>query len=491
MVALRTTFGTALRMALLVVALLAAGCQPIQPTPAAVPAAAENIAGDWDGALEIAGATLRMIVTFSAVDQGYNGVIDIPQQGAVDLPLHDVRVDLPTIHFELLDGPALAIFDGQLDATGALSGEFKQSGMTGVLTLARAAAVPANTSGPPPYVVQEVTFANGDVTLAGTLTLPDTPGPHPALVLISGSGPQNRDEELPTIPDYAPFQEIADALARRGLAVLRYDDRGVGQSSGDFASATTVEFAADVSAALAFLRARPEIDGARLGLCGHSEGSLIAAMVAADDPELAFVVSMAGPGVPGDQVIVRQVERIAAAEGASASQAAEAAAQERAVLDFVLAQDWDATRSYMLEIAKAQVEQMTEEQRTALGDVDSTIAQSIDLQVTGMQSAWFQYFLIHDPAQNWEKVRAPVLLLFGDNDVQVDVGQNRQPLEDALARAGNSDVTTVVFPTANHLFQDAKSGALSEYALLPATLLPEMLNTLADWVMERVVNREQ
>ena len=192
-----------------------------------------------------------------------------------------------------------------------------------------------------PTTQEEVTFDNGDITLAGTLTLPEGDGPFPALVLISGSGQQNRDEELSIVPGYKPFREIADTLTRQGIAVLRYDDRGIGQSGGDPSQATSADFADDAEAAFAYLQERPEIDGEQIGMLGHSEGGIIEAIIGARNPDVAFLISMAGSAVSGYDTIIKQVERMALASGASAEDAAAAAEQQRALMDLVVAQDWD------------------------------------------------------------------------------------------------------------------------------------------------------
>ena len=250
------------------------------------------------------------------------GTIDVPQQGAAGIPLHDITYDYPRVYFEMLDGLRKATHDGQLDPAGVISGEFEQSGVTGSFALQRAEAPPPAPTEPAadlPYAEEEVTFDHGDISLAGTLTMPESGGPFPALILISGSGQQDRDEALPIVPGYKPFREIADHLTRQGIAVLRYDDRGVGGSSGDPSLATSADFADDAEAAFTYLQARPEIDGQQIGMLGHSEGGMIEAMVAARNPDVAFLISMAGTAVSGYDTIIKQVERLALASGASAA----------------------------------------------------------------------------------------------------------------------------------------------------------------------------
>jgi pimeloyl-ACP methyl ester carboxylesterase len=337
-----------------------------------------------------------------------------------------------------------------------------------------------------PYGEEEVTFQSGDVTLAGTLTLPEGDGPFPALILLSGSGQQDRDEALPIVPDYRPFAEIADTLTRQGVAVLRYDDRGVGGSSGDPTLATSADFADDAEAALRYLQERPDIDAKQIGMLGHSEGGILAAMVAARNPDVAFVVSMAGTAVDGYETIVKQVERLSLASGASQAEAEAAVQQQRAVLDLAVAQDWAALEALLNQIAQEQVAALPEAQKAALGDVDALVRQQVAGQLQIFQSPWYQFFLGYDPAEDLAQVSAPVLGIFGDNDTQVDAEQNSTALQAALQRAGNTDVTIQILPTANHLFQDAATGGVDEYAALPPQLMPEFLEAISQWLLARV-----
>lgn len=338
---------------------------------------------------------------------------------------------------------------------------------------------------PAPYAHQ-VWFSNRKVSLAGTLTLPAAPGPHPAVILISGSGQQNRNEEIPGIPDYKPFATIADYLGRRGIAVLRYDDRGVGGSTGDPTTATTADFATDVEAAARFLAARKDINPRQIGVLGHSEGGIIAAMVAARSPDVAFVISMAGTAVDGYNVIIVQVGRIVQATGASEEDVAQAMELQRAILDLATAQRWAELETLLYEEILAQLQALPQEQQAALGDLEALARQRTGANLEAFRSPWYQFFLKHDPAKDWEKTTVPVLALFGELDVQVDVVQNRAPMEQALTRAGNDDVTVVVFPTANHLFMDAVTGGVQEYTTLPPDFVPGFLKTIADWLLHRV-----
>lgn len=473
----------------LLAALLMTACSrpaepTLAPTPEPVSAEAPALAGPWQGRINLPGAGLEIIVALAQQDGAWSGTIDVPAQGAAGIELRDIRVSADTVSFAMLTGPQTATFDGQVQPDGSISGVFKQMGVEGSFELARPQEPVA--AEPLPYIEQEVTFPSGDVTLAATLTLPEGDGPFPALILLSGSGQQDRDETLPTVPGYRPFREIADALTRQGIAVLRYDDRGVGGSTGDPMTATSADFADDAEAALAFLQGRPDIDGQQIGFLGHSEGGILAAMVAARNPDVAFVISMAGTAVNGYETVVKQVERLALAAGGSQAQAEEAARMQRDVLDLVMGQAWDSLQGALYDIALQQIAALPAEQRAALGDANALAQQQVAAQMQIFQSPWYQFFLSHDPGKDWEVVTAPVLGLYGDNDTQVDAGQNSAALEAALARAGNDDVTIQVLPSANHLFQEAATGGVDEYAALPPQLMPEFLEAISQWLLARV-----
>jgi hypothetical protein len=443
------------------------------------------LAGQWQGKIALPGAGLEIIVALAEEDGVWSGTIDVPAQGAAGIPLHDITVASDALRFEMLSGPQLAAFDGQVQPDGSIRGAFTQSGFEGTFELARPQE--PTTAEPLPYVEQEVTFQNGDITLAGTLTLPEGDGPFPALILLSGSGQQDRDESLSLAPGYRPFREIGDTLTRQGVAVLRYDDRGIGGSTaGDLAAVTSADFADDAEAAFNFLQGRADIDGQQIGFLGHSEGGILAPMVAARNPDVAFVISMAGSAVDGYDVVLKQVERLALARGESAADVAAAVAWQKEILDLTKSQDWTALDAAMGEIAQAQIAALTEEQKAAMGDVNAVAQQQLAAQMQSLQSPWYQFFLSHDPAQDWAQVTAPVLGIFGGNDTQVDAEQNSTALQAALESAGNADVTIQVLPTANHLFQDATTGGVDEYATLPPQLMPEFLEAISQWLLARV-----
>jgi uncharacterized protein len=352
--------------------------------------------------------------------------------------------------------------------------------------------IPADESGTSeeaPYGVAEVEFAAGPHRLAGTLTLPETAGPHPAVVLISGSGAQDRDGRNPSLPGYAPNRWLADHLTRHGVAVLRFDERGVGASGGDHESATTAGLADDVEAAVAFARAHESIDPERVGLLGHSEGGVIAAMVAARTPEVAFVIAMAGSAVPYEELVVTQIARITEAMGGDDAAVEAAVAQQREALALAATGDWDALEAYLVDLTLEGIDALPPAQREAIADPEALARAQAQAQIGGLRHPWMQFFLAHDPADDWRGVRVPVLALFGGLDVQVDVDQNVPALRAALDEAGNRDVTIRVFDRANHLFQEAERGGPDEYPALLMSFVPGFLEEVVTWFEARFVDR--
>ncbi len=339
-----------------------------------------------------------------------------------------------------------------------------------------------------PYLEEEVTFANETaegITLAGTLTLPPGDGPHPAVVLISGSGAQDRDESLAPVATIKPFRLIADHLTRHGIAVLRYDDRGVGESTGDFQAASGQDLASDASAAVDYLRTRDDINPAQVGILGHSEGGALAPLVAINNPDVAFVIAMAGTGVNGAEVLLLQNERLLRAGGASEAEVAAQVAFVERMIDLTLQGDWDALETLVVERTIEQLESAPAEETAGIDDIEAFARESAAQQMPMFRN-WFPFFFRYDPAEDWARVTVPVLALFGGRDLQVIAEQNAPPLEAALEAGGNPDYTVVTIPTANHLFQDAVTGTVDEYGELPPEFHPDFLPTITDWLLARV-----
>jgi uncharacterized protein len=340
---------------------------------------------------------------------------------------------------------------------------------------------------PVPYDIEEVTFANGEISLAGTLTQPPSRGPHPAVVLVSGSGPQNRDESLGGGIAIRPFKLLADALTRAGMAVLRYDDRGTGASTGTFSTATVSDFARDAAAAVSYLHSRDDIDANRVGLLGHSEGGLVAAMLAPGNRDLGFVVALAGPAVNGRELLTLQNQRMFEAE--EATQEEITAQLEFVEALFGVVDDPAAIEELAHERAIEQIEALPDEQRESLGDIEQYARSVADQLAQQYGSAWFVSFLNYDPTEDWAQTTQPLLAIYGGKDVQVDADQNAPALEAALRRAGNEQYEIVVLPNANHLFQEAETGSVSEYVRLPAEFTSDLVPTIIEWLKDEGIIR--
>lgn len=445
--------------------------------------------GHWEGQINLPGATLVVRVDLAkGDDETWTGSIDIPQQGATGLPLEDVKVEAGTVGFAIAGVPGKPTFNGTLE-DDSISGQFTQGGQSFDFELARSTSEaqrrPQDPQPPFPYSVEEVTVNSGDVTLAGTLTIPGGEGPFPAVVLLTGSGPQNRDEE---IFDHRPFRVIADHLSRNGIAVLRYDDRGVGGSTGSIGPSTTSEFADDALAAISLLGTRDEIGDDRIGLLGHSEGAMVAPIAAGRSGHVAFLVLLAAPGVSIKEVLALQTEYVLRAAGRSEEVIEESVEIGQRIMAVVTSDaDDEKKRAEIRRLVSRQNELAPEGQRASGEALD----QVLEASVGQMMSPWYQYFLRYDPAGALAEVKVPVLALYGELDRQVIHTQNLPALEKALKTAGNPDVTTRSMPSLNHMFQHAETGGIEEYGAIEETISPEVLDIITGWIRERFARPSQ
>jgi len=451
-------------------------------------ASMDAIVGTWSGTVDAGGQQVTLVFNLSDDDGRLAATMDSPAQGAKGIPVDEAVFDDDRLTLRL---PQMgATYTGVLteDQT-AVEGVFSQGGMEFDLVLTRGYTAtetrrPQDPQPPYPYEVEEIRFTNPDagITLAGTITRPGGEGHFPAVVLISGSGQQNRDEE---VFGHRPFHVIADALTRAGIVVLRYDDRGVGESGGaeTLAEMTTRDSAGDAAAALAYLEGRAYVDHRRAGLIGHSEGALIALMIATGgqtdesgrpvvpiDVDPDFIVLLAGNGVPGDELLLMQSRAILEATGASAEQIEAIAAANRRIYDLVL------SGAPHDEVATEIDEILTEA---------GVPANQIELQRNQILSPWIEFFLRYDPAGDLRRVEVPVLALIGGLDLQVPAEQNLPAIRAALAEAPVEDVTVRELPGLNHLFQPAQTGAVEEYGQIETTIDPSVLELVAGWITER------
>jgi fermentation-respiration switch protein FrsA (DUF1100 family) len=442
--------------------------------------------GHWSGTFRILGDSVHVILHLAEDDsEGLEARVSLPAQGVLGIPAL-VERDGDRLRFEV--GPLASRYEGRLRGDPlTLRGDWFQAGGKFRLTLEPTTAPPAllrpqEPEPPFPYRIRNVwvEHSEGRVRLSGTLTLPEGEGPYPGAVLVSGSGPQDRDE---TLFGHRPFLVLADHLTRSGIAVLRYDDRGVGQSSGDFANATTEDFATDALAAVDSLAAQSEVDPERVGIIGHSEGGIVAPLAAVRSSRVAFVVSLAGTGVSGRELLELQTRRILEASGVPEPVIALNRRIQAEVLDNLL-EAGDAEGA--LEVAGGKWEEawggLPHAALTALG-LAAQVDRALEEQIRRVASPWMFFFLSFDPTTVFEEVEVPVLALCGSLDLQVPPDPNLRLIREALERSGNQDITTLELDGLNHLFQRATTGLPSEYGTLQETMAPEVLRLVAEWIL--------
>ncbi|MBW6454519.1 MAG: alpha/beta fold hydrolase [Trueperaceae bacterium] len=451
--------------------------------------------GAWRGALGPGVIDLEIRVAITADGDAWAGTIDIPAQGLFGYPLAEFALDGSDIAFVMPGIPGDPAFAGVVDGD-RIEGTFTQSGQALPFLLERdtdpgagGSLRPQEPQPPFPYLEEEVAYASGDVTLAGTLTLPTGDARVPALLQITGSGAQDRNEE---ILGHKPFLVIADHLTRAGYAVLRVDDRGVGGSTGDDALATYDDMLGDVLAGVAWLRAHPRIDAERVGLLGHSQGGFLAPAAAIEpDAGIAFVILMAGPAVDGYSVLVAQNELIlelamrTADPSVSDEAIAAVVASQIGFLDalypLLVAGDADGIHALVRERVESEMAAIPVEQRPD----EAALEQLIAVNAEGTAAPAFRSFVTFDPQPLLRQLTVPTLALFGGLDLQVPAEQSEGPMREALAAAGNPDATVITFPGLNHLMQPATTGNVDEYGAIDITIDPVVLDTLADWLQER------
>ena len=495
---------------------------------------AQDITGQWHGLLEIPGNPLRLKLEIDASDSGYTATLYSPDQHDSGIPVNTTTLEGDTL--------SIAVIALNLTYTGGLAnnrikGTFNQSGFTLPLEFSRQAIEkpkanrPQEPKEPFPYHSEEVVFRNSrfkktiteasktnntnteapkinktntevpktyeetsnsgspngpsetqtNITLAGTLTMPEKEGKYPVAILISGSGPQDRNESL---AGHKPFLVISDYLTRNGIAVLRFDDRGVGESTGNFDEATSADFATDVQSAIDFLKTHKNIDHDNIGLIGHSEGGMIAPMVAAENADIGFIVLMAGVGIPGDELLSLQGQLIQTAAGNSENDVEQSAKIRSRMIQMTMAsKDMSTLRQDLTDYLRKEAEN---ESSRALVPEGIEVNQFIKSQVDFMATPWMVYFLRFDPAEYLEKVSCPVLAINGTKDLQVPDQENLSAIGRALEKAANKNVTLKPLEGLNHLFQESETGLPTEYSVIEQTFALEALEVISNWISEQV-----
>jgi len=444
----------------------------------------QQIEGKWYGTLNIQSTQLRIAFNIQKTDTLYFGTIDSPDQGTFGISIGSVRYVNTALHIEC---PALNLEYNGILAGDKILGTFKQSGISLQLNLSKRVPEglrrPQEPKEPFPYRSEELFFVNREdsIVLAGTLTIPNDGGIHNAVVLISGSGPQNRDSE---IMGHKPFLVLSDYLSRNGIAVLRFDERGVGMSGGNYFTANSLDLARDVRWATEYLKSRGDI--AKIGLIGHSEGGMIAPIVAAESDFIAFIVLMAAPGMKGCEIIMEQQELISRASGAPEADIEAYKNLNRKI--FNLIED----KTNTLDSLKVKITRLMKEETK--GELS---ASQIKQQINSLLSPWMIFFLRYDPIPVLTKVNCPVLAMIGKKDLQVSYKRNIDIIYQALTnetRSSNNIVThsnkhvkTIIFEDLNHLFQSAVTGHPKEYSTIEETINPSVLSAIVEWIKE--INR--
>ncbi len=475
--------------------------RPVRPEPTSAPTAvpdSQPAVARWSGGITAGlGQIIDIVVTFTKQPDGsYKAAMDLPAKKIAGIPLKDVEYGPKLIKFTLpkpkLPEHTWEHYEATTTPDGKAAGQVKIGDMELPLTMRKLAkgeaAEPSQkrpqTPKPPfPYEQRELTWTNpkDGTKLAGTLTFPKGGGKHPAIVLITGSGSQNRDEAL---LGHKPFLVIADHLTRKGIAVLRYDDRGVGGSTGKNNDASMDDKGDDALAGIALLKKQPEIDPKQIGLLGHSEGGIIAPRAAARSKDVAFIVMLAGTGVTGHQVMYRQKELILRGSGADEATIKKLLVGQKKTLDAVVNNLDDAALRKVIEgIVASELSLASPEQQAKISPAIRAGLVNNAMAMVGSKSG--RSFIKSDPAVTLAKVKVPVLALIGSLDLQVAADENLAGIKAALKKAGNKDVTALELEGMNHAFQRAKTGMPTEYAQIETTIDPSVLETLSSWLRKR------
>ena len=448
---------------------------------------AQTPVGNWLGALDISGIKLHLVLKISMNDaDSLIASMDSPDQGAKDIKVNFIKFENDTLTLKLksIYSKYIGIVN---DDFSELKGTWYQGFSELPLDFQKVDSLPQikrpqEPKPPFPYIAENVFFKNKeeDVKLAGTLTFPSVGDNFPAVVLISGSGAQNRDEE---ILQHKPFLIIADYLTRNGFAVLRYDDRGFGESTGDFASATTKNFANDASAAVDYLKNNKKIDAKNIALIGHSEGGMIAAMLAAENENVSCAILLAGPGVSGKEILLKQIKEINRVIGESEEEIEKSLKMSEKIYSVVSSDlDYEKASKKIRKIYTKYSRKMSETEKRKNG----LSSDRINMTIKQVLSPWFVYFVKFDPKEYLQKVSCPVLALNGSKDLQVDAKMNLQAIENALKNGGNSNYKIMEISGLNHLFQTAETGAPSEYSEIEETFSENVLSIINKWLNEQL-----
>ncbi len=438
---------------------------------------AQNISGKWHGILKVQGIQLRLVFNITHTENAYSATMDSPDQGVKGIPVTTTSFENATLNLEVAS--AGIRYEGRLNKHKEFVGTFKQAGLSFPLTLSKSEVEkakvlrPQEPTKPYPYYSEDVIFRNekDSIELAGTLSLPEKHGQFPAVILITGSGPQNRNEEL---LGHKPFLVLADYLTKNGIAVLRFDDRGTALSTGDFKKATTFDFATDVEFAIKYLQTRKEIDKEHIGLIGHSEGGIIAPIVASKNKNIDFMVLMAGPALRGDKLLLLQKYKIETQMGI-----------DKQIIDINQNIFSDAYKIIINKnIAKETLtDTLSNYFVSKYGSLLPKNQRSI--LINQLTSPWMISFIKLAPAVYLKKVNCPILAIYGNKDLQVPSKENLEALKVILKNNKNTKADLIELKNLNHLFQECQTGLPNEYAIIEQTISPVVLKLISDWIKDK------
>lgn len=437
----------------------------------------ERLVGDWEGYIDVQGTKLNIITHFSHADDSLTGTIDIPQQGASGLTIETITTSVDdSVYFDFFAGTGMAEFRGHLKNDTLMNGSFHQRGQSFRFELTKRLKDKSSVKmedTPPSYNQEELTIQNDSVAIGGTLTWPKGQPTDKLVIIISGSGAQNRDGKLPGIP-FEPYAALAQSLTPNGIATFRYDDRGVGQSSGNFSETSLHMLASDVGAVVNYFRNRSSHSFSEIILLGHSQGGIVGGKVAAENQNIDKLILLASPGITLADVVINQVANLNREAGLSDSIITKRVALQKAIFDTLRgSQDFS-------EIENSLVQRDSLSQS---GTKAKMLQTRIKQQLNSLTKPFYYSLLDYDPTQDLNQLNLPVLAVFGGKDTQVNLGMNKSPLKSALQKSGTS-YQIKVFPEANHLFQKANTGSVQEYSTLESTFVDELIPTLTEWIKD-------
>lgn len=428
---------------------------------------AEDITGKWYGTAVINGIKLKIEFELEKSGDTYSGYMISPDQSSQKIPLSAVSYDGNELNASV--GSINFAYKGNLNDDGSINGSFTQNGMTFSLPLSRTETVrprPQNPVPPFPYDETEVSFRNekDGITLYGTLTAPHGDGPFPAVVMVTGSGPQNRDEEL---LGHKPFLVIADYLTRKGIAVLRYDERGVGESEGNYAQAGLYDFADDAQCAVRYLKTIDKIEPGKTGVIGHSEGGAVA-FILGSRKAADFIISMAAPGINGPDLLLAQTEAILKTSGVPQNYIDTFLKGRRQIFEMALAD------------TLGMEEQIKECAKILAGTPE---AGQEEVMIKSLHSPGLNALLKYDPAPDLQNISCPIFAINGGKDVQVPSKLNLPAIEKGIRSNGNRNLIVKEYEGLNHLFQTAKTGLSMEYGSIEETFNEKVMEDIAGWIL--------